>query len=128
MVTTRKGSADAPDEPGGDTKTSGFSEEQRGEIAALVAELIKGDKPPPSAPERPTVTDSQWDEMTDRKRESFVRDMVVSVLDDLAKQDDEARLRDDVEKLLKADKTPEPEAPPSVVTRLQRWLWGDEKK
>lgn len=128
MVTTRK-SGDKPPEGDTDTRTSGFSEDERTELAELIREAIGSGKPPPASdkPERPTVTDSEWDAMTDRKRESWVRDLVVSVLDDLAKEDEDARLRADVDKL-KEDKTPEPEAPPSVVTRLQRILWGDPDK
>jgi hypothetical protein len=131
MVTTRKSSSDVPDEgTGTDTRTSGFSEDERSELAAMIAEAVGAAKPPaarPDAPPRPTVTDSEWDAMSDRKRESWVRDLVVSVLDDLAHDDEEARLRADVDQL-KKDKEPEPEAPPSVVTKVQRILWGDPDK
>jgi len=106
--------------------TGGFSEEQRSELRSLIAEVVGGDKPPPApaAPSRVKVSDSDWDGASDRQRESWVRQMVDDELERLAKDDEIARQRADID-ALKADKTPEPEKAPNVVTKLQKFLWGD---
>jgi hypothetical protein len=112
--------------PEGDTQTSGFTEEQRGELRDLIAEIVGGPKPPPTpsaAVVGPTLTDSEWDAMSDRQRESWVRKLVDFRLDELARDDEIARQRADIDDL-KSQK-PEPEATPSVVTKLQKWLWGE---
>jgi hypothetical protein len=117
-----------PDE--GDTQTSGFTEEERKELRDLIAEAV-GSVKPPDTPAEPTgpkkVTDAEWDNMSDRSRESWVRQLVDSELDRLAREDQISRHDAEIEKL-KADKTPEPEAPPSVVTKIQKFLWGEPEK
>jgi hypothetical protein len=115
-----------PDE--GDTRTSGFSEEQRGELRDLIAEAVGGAKPPPAPKEKvgPALTDSEWDAMSDRQRESWVRKLVDFRLDELAREDEIARHGADIDAL--KNQKPEPEATPSVVTKLQRWLWGEPDK
>jgi hypothetical protein len=114
-----------------DTRTSGFSEEERSELRQLIAEAVGSATPPPAAKEPPpgpkAVSDDEWDRMSDRSRESWVRQLVDFRLDELARDDEVARQRADID-ALKADKTPEPEAPPSVVTKVQRWLWGEPDK
>jgi len=112
--------------PEPDAQPTGFSEEQRSELRALIAEVVGGDKAPPQiqTPARQKVTDSDWDGASDRQRESWVRQMVDDELERLAKDDEIRSQREDIERL-KQDKTPEPEAPPNVVTRLQKFLWGD---
>jgi len=115
-----------PSEPEG--QTSGFTEEQRSELRDLIAEAV-GSATPPKAepPARQKVTDSDWDGASDRQRESWVRQMVDDELERLAKDDEIRSQREDIERL-KQDKTPEPEAPPSVVTKLQKFLWGEPDK
>lgn len=117
-----------PPEP--EQQSSGFSEEQRSELRELIAEVVAGAKPPkaPEAPEAPQgprqLSDSEWDVMSDRQRESWVRQLVDFRLDELSRDDEIRAQRDDIERL-KADKTPEPEAPPSVVTKIQKFIWGE---
>ena len=131
MAATRK-SPDPGDDAGGgaDTEDTGFTEDQRNEIAAIVAKAIGGGAPSAGKPSPvvPKVTDDEYDRMTDRQREGFIRSVVVDTLEGLAKDDEAARLRDDVDALKQDKGKPEPEAPPSVVTRIQRILWGDPKE
>ena len=114
-----------PPEP--ESQESGFSEAQRSELRDLIAEAV-GSAKPPNAPEAPAgpkkLTDTEWDAMGDRQRESWVRSLVDFRLDELAKDDEIRAQREDIERL-KADKTPEPEKPPSVITRIQKFMWGD---
>ena len=116
--------------PEPDAQRSGFSEEERAELRDLIAEVVSAAKAP-AAPDKPAgprqISDGEWDVMSDRQRESWVRQLVDFRLDELAHADDEARLRADVD-ALQADKTPEPEAPPSVVTKLQKFFWGEPDK
>lgn len=114
-----------PPEP--DAQTSGFTEDQRSELRTIIAEVV-GSAKAPAAAERPSgpkpVSDAEWETMSDRRRESHVRDIVVEELDRLARDDEIASQRADID-ALKNDKTPEPEAPPSIVTRLQKFFWGE---
>jgi hypothetical protein len=116
--------------PDPEAPATGFSDEQLGELRALIQEVVSGAKAPP-APEASAgprqLRDDEWDAMSDRQRESWVRQLVDFRLDELARDDEVARQRVDID-ALKADKTPEPEAPPSVVSRLQKFLWGDPEK
>jgi hypothetical protein len=110
------------------TETSGFTEDQRSELRSIIAEVV-GAATPPAAPATSAagpkqLSDSEWDALSDRQRESWVRQLVDFRLDELARDDEVARQRGEID-ALKADRTPEPEAPPSVVTKLQRFLWGD---
>jgi hypothetical protein len=110
-----------------DAGEAGFSDAQRSELRELIAEVVAGAKPPEAAakPAGPKVSDSEWDAMSDRQRESWVRQLVDFRLDELARDDEVARQRADLDEL-KA--RPEPEAPPSVVTKMQKWLWGEPDK
>jgi len=108
--------------------TGGFSDEQRSELEAMIARAVGSSTPPntPSGPSGPpTKTDDEWDAMSDRQRESWVRQLVDFRLDELARADADARRDAEIE-ALKSAKTVEPEKAPSVVTKLQKWLWGDE--
>jgi len=121
--------ARTPAAPEPEAPTSGFSEEQRSELRDLIAEVVGSSKPPP-APDKgpaPKVSDSEWDAMSDRQRESWVRQLVDFRLDELARDDEVARQRADID-ALKADKTPEAEAPPSVVSKIQKFLWGEPER
>jgi hypothetical protein len=115
--------------PDGDTQTSGFTEEQRGELRDLISEVVGGAKPPTVGPKEkvgPAMSDSEWDAMSDRQRESWVRKLVDFRLDELARDDEIARQRADIDDL--KNQKPEPEATPSIVTKLQKWLWGEPDK
>lgn len=127
MATTRNNPAPDPAPP---PEGGGFSPEQKSELTALIAEAVGSAKPPGQDPTQggpKPVSDDDWDKMTDRARESWVRQLVDFRLDELAKEDDDARLRQEVE-ALKAAKTVEPEATPSVITKLQKFLWGAERE
>jgi hypothetical protein len=124
MATARN--TPAPEE--GDTQTSGLSEDDRNWIKSAIAEAVGGVKPPEgSTPTAPKVSDDEWDKMSDRQRESWVRSLVDFELEELIRYDADAKLRADVE-ALKQKPEPEPEAPPSVVSRLQKFLWGDPQE
>jgi hypothetical protein len=116
MTTTRK-----PEDP---PDPEGFNPTQRSELEELIAKAVSGAKPP-DAGGPPKVSDDDWDKMSDRQRESWVRQLVDFRLDELSRDEEIARQRSEIEQL-KKDKTPEPERPPSVVTKIQRWLWGAE--
>lgn len=112
--------ADPPDE--------GFNETQLGQIEAMIAKAVGGAKPPagdPADPPRVKPTDEQWDSMSDRQRETWVRQECDWWLQDLVKMDKERQRDADIEALKKKE-DPEPEKPPSVVTKLQKFLWGSE--
>jgi hypothetical protein len=112
------------------TETSGFTEDQRSELRSIIAEVVGAATPPaaPAASAGPKqVSDSEWDAMSDRQRESWVRQLVDFRLDELSRDDEIARQRGEIEQL-KNDKTPEPEAAPSVVTKIQKFLWGEPDK
>lgn len=121
MPTTRKPAEDAPPD---------ISPEQRTAFDAYVTELSQLSTPP-KAPETPTgpkpVTDAQWDGMSDRARESWVRQLVDSRLDDLSRDDEIARHAAEIAAL---KEKPEPEGTPAgpmptVLSRLQKFLWGE---
>ncbi len=125
MATTRK----PPEGP------SDLSPEQRSAFDAYVEELAQLEGPPPTPPAggnapKP-VTDDEWDKMTDRARESWVRQLVDSRLDDLSRDDEIARHAAAIAEL--KSKKPEPEGTPagpmpSPLSRLQKFLWGEPKE
>lgn len=114
-----------------DTRTSGFTEEERSELKALIAEAIGSATPPtPTGPTGPPpVTDDEWDKMSDRQREGWVRSLVDDTLDKLAR-DDADRRRDEEIESLKAKQaegeTAPADRPPSPLDKLRKFLWGDE--
>ena len=112
------------------TQNSGFSEDQRAELEAIISKVVGGAKPPdPPAPKAKPVTDDDWDNMTDRQRESWVRQVVDDVLDGLAR-DDADRRRDAEIEALKQAKNTDPENTPDPATpldRLRKWLWGEQQ-
>jgi hypothetical protein len=121
MATTRK-------PPEGDPP--GISPEDRAAFDTYVEELSQLGTPPKAEP-GPTgpkpVTDAQWDAMTDRARESWVRQMVDSRLDDLSRDDEIARHAAEIEAL---KNKPEPEGTPAgqmptMFQKLQKLLWGE---
>lgn len=121
-------------EPSSEPPAEGFTEGQRAELRALIAEAVgsaKAPTPEPSSEPKgakgpPQVSDAQWDVMSDRQRESYVRQIVDFRLDELARDDEIRAQRSELEKL-KADKTPEPEDVPGPISKIQAWLWGDAK-
>lgn len=119
-------------EPAASTETSGFTEEERNELKALIAEAVGSAKPPAGEPAKPELkrpTDDEWDGMSDRAKESWVRKLVDGRLAELAKEDEDAQLRAKVDAIAaEKDKKPEPEAAPSVVSKLQKFLWGEPKE
>jgi hypothetical protein len=123
MATARNAPAsDPPAAP----EPEGFNEAQLGQIEAMVQKVLGSGKPPPAAPEGPpAVTDEQYDRMTDRQREAHVRDTVVSELERLQREDEAARLREDVD-ALKNPPPPAVEATPSPWNRMQKFLWGSD--
>jgi hypothetical protein len=90
----------------------------------MIADAVSGTKPPPTEPAGPKkVSDSEWDDMTDRKRESWVRELVDFRLLELEKDDEIRQLAAKVNGL-SAEK-PEPEVSPGIKTKLQKLIWGD---
>jgi hypothetical protein len=115
--------------PEPDAEPTGFSEGQRSELKALIAEAV-GSATPPATPTPggpPPKTDDEWDAMSDRQRESWVRSLVDHELDELARVDADHRRDAEIEALKNAQK-PEPERPPSTISKLQKWLWGDQQE
>lgn len=103
-----------------------FTEEQRAELVALIAEATKGgEAPPPDAlpKDAPKVTDAEWDSMSDRHKQSWIKSVVDHHLGELSRKDADAE-RDARLAELEARKAPEPERAPSVWSRLQGVLWG----
>lgn len=123
MATTRK-PADAPPD---------LSPEQRTAFDTYVEELSQLGTPPKADP-GPTgpkpVTDAQWDAMTDRARESWVRQLVDTRLDDLSRDDEIARHAQAIEDLKKKPETEgTPAGPmPTTLQKLQKFLWGEPKE
>ncbi len=123
MATTRKPPADPPPD---------ISPEDRAAFDSYIEQLAQLGTPPKAEP-TPTgpksVTDAQWDAMSDRARESWVRQLVDSRLDDLSRDDEIARHAAEIAAL---KNKPEPEgAPaaqmPTMLQRLQKFLWGEPK-
>jgi len=120
MATARTPSSDPP------APDNGFNETQRSQLSEMIAQAVSGNKPPPSvdAPTGPRkVTDGEWDDMTDRKRESWVRELVDFRLLELEEKDEVRRLAQKVNEL--GQSKPEPEVSPGITTRLQKLIWGD---
>lgn len=123
MATARNAPSDPPE------GTEGFSPTQKTELAALIAEAVKGAKPPEAPPAGPPgKTDDEWDAMSDRQRESWVRGLVDFRLDELSRDDETRRLAAEVEALKagvsSAAAKPEVEKSPGMVSKLQKLLWG----
>lgn len=115
----------------GDTRISGFTEDERSELRQLIQDAIAGAKPPepPQSKAKP-VTDDEWDKMSDRQRESWVRSLVDDVLDGLAREDADRRRDAEIADLKNKAQGPEPEGTPDPATpldKLRKWLWGDDK-
>lgn len=114
-------------------ETSGFTEDQRSELEELIARAVAGAKPPdpPPSPKVKPITDAEWDAFSDRQRESWVRGLVVDVIDGLRREDDDRRRDEDIANLKDAaNRKPELEATPDPVSpfdRIRKWLWGEEK-
>ena len=124
MATTRN-------KPEGAPPPDGITPEDRAAFDSYIEELSALGTPPTTQP-TPTgpkpVTDAQWDAMSDRARESWVRQLVDARLDDLSAQDEAARMRADIEAL--KNKKPETEGTPTgpmptMFQRIQRILWGE---
>ncbi|HUO47999.1 MAG TPA: hypothetical protein VMU09_04115 [Acidimicrobiales bacterium] len=113
--------------------TPAFSDEQKSELAEMIAEAVKGAKPPEQpapAPAGPrAVTDAEWDTMSDRARESWVRQLVDFRLEELGRQDADAE-RDrkiaELEKAKAAAEAPPGDRPPTIIDKLRGFLWGSE--
>lgn len=125
MVTART-PASSSDPPVDD----GFNETQRSQLADMIAAAVGGAKPPGVDPAKASpkpVTDDEWDAMTDRKRESWVRELVDTELDRLVKEDEQRTLSSTVAELKAKLEKPEVEKTPGGTTKLQKLqhlLWG----
>lgn len=96
----------------------------------MIQRAVGGAKPPaqPEPAKTPAVTDDEWDKMSDRQRESWVRSLVDDTLDKLRREDDDRRRDDEIRELQEAAKPkPEPEAVPDTITRLRKFIWGEQK-
>jgi hypothetical protein len=122
MATTRKPPEGSPD----------IDPDQRAALDQYVTEMAQLSTAPktddnPAGPK--PVTDAQWDAMTDRAKESWVRQLVDSRLDDLSRDDEIARHAAEIEAL---KKKPEVEGTPAgqiptFMQKLQKFLWGEPK-
>jgi hypothetical protein len=106
----------------------GFNDTQKSQLSEMIAAAVGGAKPPPTtdAPKGPKpVSDDEWDNMSDRNRESWVRQLVDAELDRLVKDDEDRKLRDTVAELAGlVSAKPEPEKIPGPLARLQVLFWG----
>jgi hypothetical protein len=110
-----------------------FTPEQETRLGEIVAGVLagsggkaptqtgKGGKTPP--------TDDEWDNMSPRARESWVRDLVGERLGELKRDDEFNALRKEVDDLKAGGGAPPASAPPaerapSVLSALGAWLWG----
>ena len=121
MATARTPSSEPP------AQDDGFNETQRTQLQEMIAQAVSGKTPPPSVEAQSgprKVTDSEWDDMTDRKRESWVRELVDFRLLELEEKDEVRRLAQKVNEL--GQSKPEPEVSPGIKTRLQKLIWGDD--
>jgi len=112
---------------------SAFSDEQKSELAELIAEAVKGVKPPdqpaPTPTGPPPVSDADWDKMSDRARESWVRQLVDFRLEELGRQDADAERDRKIAELERAKaeaEKPPGDRPPTVIDKLRSFLWGAE--
>lgn len=123
MVTTRK----PPPEPPPD-----ISPEDRAAFDSYIEQLSQLATPPKTEPTpagpKP-VTEAEWDAMSDRARESWVRQLVDGRLDELSRDDEIARHAAAIEELRKKPETEgTPAGPmPTLLERLQKFLWGEPK-
>jgi hypothetical protein len=106
---------------------SGFTDAQRSELRDIIAEVVGGAKAPAPEPKAPRTTEAEYDRLTDRQRERLISEQVADELLRLRNEDELLRQRDEID-ALKADRKPEPEATPSVVSRIQKILWGEPDK
>jgi hypothetical protein len=125
MATARSSPAPEP------STDDGFNETQKSQLADMIAAAVGGAKPPePDKSQLPKLSDDEWDALTDRGKESWVRKLVDGELDRLFKDDEQRRLAADVEALKAGAGKPEPEKTPagptnSFTAKLQKLLWGD---
>lgn len=126
-----------------------LSDDDKNEISAMIAEASAQSRPP--APRRssgttraePAMEQSEWERMSDRQRQSYVREMVEDHLATLDAEAERAELRRENEELRKqvsewekgGRRGPKPkvaagddkrtEEAPTIVTKAYRWLFGD---
>lgn len=121
-----------------------LEEADRAEISQMIADAVRSSSPPPRATPTSTPPPSQgdWDKMSERDRQSWVR---TTVEEHLASLDAAAELRElkDRNKQLEAERAewekggkrgPRPQKPaddkreeaaPSLVSAAYKWLFGD---
>lgn len=108
------------------TETSGFTEDQRNELKALIQEAIGSaalSPPAAQAKSAPAVSEEGWGKMSDRQRQSLVSQLVDFRLDELARIEADA---DRDRKIADLQKKGQPERPPSTWSKIQGILWGSE--
>jgi hypothetical protein len=113
--------------PAPTASSEGFTDAQKSELSAMIAEAVKSNTAPPKEDQpkgAPTVTDEEWAGMSDRKRENFITQVVDARLDELARLDADAERDRKIADLEKKNGQPLPEKAPSVWTKLQGFLWG----
>jgi hypothetical protein len=115
-------------DPATDPAPAGFSDEQKSQLEEMIKAAVGGAKPPggEQPTERPRPTDDQWDAMSDRQRETWVRQEVDWRIDELVKLDEDRKLREKVDALAADKDKPEPEVTPTPWNKLQKWLWGSD--
>ena len=122
-----------------------LDDDDKAEIAEMIAEASKRSTPPTRAPRgEPPKAQGEWEQMTDRDRQTYVRQMVEEANASLDAEYERESLKRENEELKKkvADwekqgkKGARPtraslgdgkaeEAAPSVVSKAYKWLFGE---
>lgn len=102
----------------------GFSDTQKTELSEMIAAAVGSAKPPGDDPPKPPVSDDEWSAWSDRKREGYVTSLVQHALEGITRNKKVDELEATVDEL-KKPKATEPEQKPTLMTALQRMIWGD---
>lgn len=104
-------------------------EDRLDRIEQMISDLAGSAKAPdPGEAKTPKLSDDEWDALTDRGKESWVRRLVEGEIERVRAADKDRQRDAEIDDLKKKVERPEPERAPSITTRIQEWLWGAEPK